>query len=347
MKTLSGFIVHFLFVALAVADNPSVVILRGNSTCGSGFVFEGEIVTNAHLVSSLCPLGDCEGLKIDGINCTKWSVSSLKRSLDLGSLNCREPIEKPSLTLGSSDDSNVTIVGYPRCGEQKTSSGEIIQKSRLHLILTAKGNYGSSGSPILNPEGKVVGIIDQAASAKSLLQSKILFQSEFPMRGINAKNLKYIKGDNFEDISQILLDYYRQIGRNLSGIDRLLFSFDFLARVEGFNFDIVESGEPALLLGYLEQIPLASNYTPLVFAATLEGRGPYFKPFKYMTNDLERKIITGKTNFEELYNGLNTNPYAGLELTMIKYSLILLISVFIIGLSLGVVLSWIWRRYRR
>lgn len=347
MKALSGILVQLLFAGVISAQNPSVVLLRGNSTCGSGFIFNNQVITNAHLVSSLCPLRDCADLKVDGISCPKWSVSGIKRSLDLGALSCSQSIEKPGLTLSTGNSSKISIVGFPKCGEQKISSGEIIHESRLHLTLTAKGNYGSSGSPILDSEGKLVGIIDQAASAKTLLQSKIFFQSEFPMRGISAKNIKYLEGNQLDQISHVLLDYYRNIGRTLSGIDRLLFSFDFLARIEGFNVDVVEAGEPPLIFGYLEQIPLSTKYSPLVFAATLEGRGPYFKPFKLLSGKIESEILSGNSEFEELYSGLKTNPYSGLELTMIKYALILLVAVLLIGIVIGIVISTAYRFWRR
>jgi hypothetical protein len=337
MKPFSGLLVQLLIVGIVTAQNPSVVLLRGDSTCGSGFVYNNRIITNAHLVSSLCPLGDCSGLKVSEIECSKWSVDSIKRSLDLGALTCSEPISKPGLTLGSSKTSSVTIVGFPRCGAQKTSTGEVIQESRLHLTLTAKGDFGSSGSPILDSDGNLIGIIDQAASAKSLLRSKILLQSEFPMRGVRAENLRYLKGPYLEEISHVLLDYYRQTVRNFSGIDRLLLSFDFLARIEGFNIDVVESGEAPLLIGYLEQIPHATRYSSLILAASLEGRGPYFKPFKPLTDETKSKIISRNEHFQELYAGLEKNPYAGLELTIIKYALILLLIALTIGIVLGIV----------
>ncbi|GEM_PF-3803691 len=347
MKALSGILVQLVFASLLLGQNPSVVLLRGNSTCGTGFVFNDRVITNAHLVSSLCPLTDCSDLKVEGISCAKWSVAGIKRSLDLGALACSDPIDKPGLSLSSGYSSKVSIVGFPKCGEQKISSGEIIQESRLHLTLTAKGNYGSSGSPILDSEGKLVGIVDQAASAKTLLQSKMFFQSEFPMRGVSAKNLKYLEGSELDQISHVLLDYYRNIGRTLSGIDRLLFSFDFLARIEGFNIDVVASGESPLLFGYLEQIPLNTKYPPLVFAATLEGRGPYFKPFKPLEGNIESEILSGNPNFQELYSGLKTNPYSGLELTMIKYAFILLVAVLLIGLVIGIAITSAYRFWRR
>lgn len=350
MKTFSGFLVQLLIVGIVTAQNSSVVLLRSDSTCGSGFVYNNRVITNAHLVSSLCPLGDCSGLRVSGIECSRWSVDSIKRSLDLGALSCSEPIVNPGLALGTGKTSTVTIVGFPRCGEQKTSTGEVIQESRLHLTLTAKGDYGSSGSPILDSDGNLIGIIDQAASAKSLLQSKILLQSDFPMRGVRAENLRYLNGPNLVEISQVLLDYYRQTIRNFSGIDRLLLSFDFLARIEGFNIDVVESGEAPLLIGYLEQIPYANRYSSLILAASLEGRGPYFKPFKPLTNETKSKIISSNKDFKELYDGLGRNPYAGLELTMIKYALILILIVLVIGIALGIIgtsaVGYIKRRVR-
>ena len=53
---------------------------------------------------------------------------------------------------------HIYVLGHPRLGLKKVSSGNIIRLERGHIIVSAYTLPGNSGSPILSEQGKVVGI---------------------------------------------------------------------------------------------------------------------------------------------------------------------------------------------
>ncbi len=172
---------------------------------GSGFIInkEGYFITNAHVVDTakntwiqipdlgrknieteiigICPDVDVALLKIK-----EFELSSIKKSLG----------EIPVINLGDSDlisrTDEILVFGYP-LGQYylKTTVGVISGlehiDSQMHFQIDAAINCGNSGGPVVNKDGKVIGIATAAIPS--------------------AENIGYILPIN--DLKIILYDLYK------------------------------------------------------------------------------------------------------------------------------------------
>jgi len=143
---------------------------------GSGFLIDekGLVVTNAHVIENAkyiwiqVPILGRKKLDVAVVGiCPDRDIALLKISDD-GLHILREALGKiPFLLLGDSDAvasaESVLVLGYP-LGQYHVKSttgivsGKEVMLSNLLLQITAPINPGSSGGPILNGQGHVVGI---------------------------------------------------------------------------------------------------------------------------------------------------------------------------------------------
>lgn len=208
--------------------------------CGTGFIdSNGYIVTNAHLIRSLCPDGDCSGMVVGsapalGAAPIHRSLTALPRikavlpAFDLGFIDAQLP---PS-TLRSGGPAQVgdevTTLGFPGCASLEYSSGVITSVDPLHLATTLRGGHGSSGSPIVNIKGEVVGLVDEAARFIDSIGA-----GPFLLRGAR------IDGTALAELPQLLpLQLDRLAAFRLALTDRALTarirgSFDLMVALEG------------------------------------------------------------------------------------------------------------------
>ena len=97
----------------------------------------------------------------------------------------------PLLTLSnqaiSSDD--YYLIGHPRTGLKKYSTGKIIQLSKGYIYLDAFSLPGNSGSPIVNQKGKLVGIHHSSKKRNDMFsRTQLIYLS----RGSSLGSLKKI-----------------------------------------------------------------------------------------------------------------------------------------------------------
>jgi len=140
------------------------------SVCGSGFFIneEGDIITNAHVVNQayvwvqIPELGRyIVNVEVIGISdrdiallrVTPESLAMIKSAL--GSV--------PFLPLGDSDSvrrsDDVLALGYPLGQQSLKSTTGVVSGHEQHMIQTSAAiNPGSSGGPLLNDMGQVIGI---------------------------------------------------------------------------------------------------------------------------------------------------------------------------------------------
>jgi hypothetical protein len=143
---------------------PAVVTIEVPNGNGSGFfIGKGLVATNYHVVR---PLSSAKVKLRDG---TKVSANVVKRAQrhDLAILELAEKqMEHETLPLGTVDDvrvgGEVIAVGSPRFLENTVTKG-IVSAIRTSDAITyiqtdAPINAGNSGGPLINREGKVVGI---------------------------------------------------------------------------------------------------------------------------------------------------------------------------------------------
>jgi len=162
-----------LFAQLSAIDllEPYKTPQQG-SACGSGFFIndEGYLITNAHVVISAKTVwGQIPSL---GKHIIDMDVIGMSPERDLALLRVtaegRELITKelggiPYLPLGDSDlvrrSDDVLALGYPLGQQSLKSTNGIISGHEHHLIqMSAPINPGSSGGPLLNVKGEVVGV---------------------------------------------------------------------------------------------------------------------------------------------------------------------------------------------
>lgn len=162
-----------LFVQISAIDllEPYKTPQQGTA-CGSGFFIndQGYLITNAHVINSAKSVwGQLPSL---GKRIIDMEVVGISFERDLALLRLtdvsRELITRelggiPYLPLGDSDlvrrSDEVLAVGYPLGQQSFKSTNGIISGHEHHLIqMSAPINPGSSGGPLLNIRGEVVGV---------------------------------------------------------------------------------------------------------------------------------------------------------------------------------------------
>jgi serine protease Do len=162
-----------LFVQISSIDllEPYKTQQQGTA-CGSGFFIndQGYLITNAHVINSAKSVwGQIPSL---GKRIIDMEVVGISFERDLALLRItdesRDLITKelggiPYLPLGDSDlvrrSDEVLAVGYPLGQQSFKSTNGIISGHEHHLIqMSAPINPGSSGGPLLNVRGEVIGV---------------------------------------------------------------------------------------------------------------------------------------------------------------------------------------------
>ncbi len=142
------------------------------TSCGSGFFIndQGYVVTNAHVVISAKNVWG--QLPSTGKRILDFKVIGISPERDLALLQAtdeaRELITKelggiPYLSLGDSDlvrrSDDVLAIGYPLGQQSCKSTTGVISGYEQHLIqISAPINPGSSGGPLVNIKGEVIGV---------------------------------------------------------------------------------------------------------------------------------------------------------------------------------------------
>lgn len=143
-----------------------------NSVTGSAFFINehGELVTNAHVVDQAAsiwiqvPSLGKRLLKVELISiCPERDLALLKLSDNAKASIIKSLGKIPFLPLGNSDDvyrsDEVLALGYPLGQQSLKSTKGVISGTEEGLIqMDAATNPGSSGGPLLNSAGEVIGI---------------------------------------------------------------------------------------------------------------------------------------------------------------------------------------------
>jgi len=144
----------------------ALVVIETDSVQGSGFIVQpdGTLITNAHVIS------DASSITVTtaaGDVYRRVYVLAEDRSRDIAILRV-DGFELPTLPLGSPTDiavgEEVLVLGAPLGLEQSASVGivggyRLTQDGTRVIQTTAPASSGSSGGPLLNADGQVVGVI--------------------------------------------------------------------------------------------------------------------------------------------------------------------------------------------
>jgi putative serine protease PepD len=156
--------------AAAAGILPSVVSVRAGSSSGSGFVLDdlGHVMTNHHVVAGASTVR----LELAGGRSVSATVVGSSEEDDIAVLRVQDPSDLDPALLGSSADlvigEPVIAVGSP-LGLQGTVTGGLVSaldreavlggQSAQRMIQTdAPINPGNSGGPLVDLEGRVVGV---------------------------------------------------------------------------------------------------------------------------------------------------------------------------------------------
>ena len=158
--------------------NKGVVEITAGQGQGSGFVYdaEGHIITNEHVVAGTSSVS----VRFWNGKTFKASVGGTDASTDLAVLKVDAPVSQLfPLSLGDSTKlvvgDQVVAIGSPFGLEGTVTSGIV---SALHREMTSPNhfaidnsiqtdaaiNHGNSGGPLLNAQGKIVGVNSQIES---------------------------------------------------------------------------------------------------------------------------------------------------------------------------------------
>ena len=146
----------------------SVVIVSTNVGQGTGFIIneEGYLVTNYHVVEGATIAGI---YTFDGEGPYQLELIGANSLMDIALLKIDGNFDK--IELGDSDDiqigEKVIAIGNPYGLQFSATSGSVSQIHRegpnkldIYIQIDAAINPGNSGGPLINKQGKVIGIIN-------------------------------------------------------------------------------------------------------------------------------------------------------------------------------------------
>jgi tetratricopeptide (TPR) repeat protein len=150
---------------IAKRNTSSVMLLSDENSLGTGFILseDGVLVTNFHVISAgkkMVAKSHTGGLyEVQAVLATDKVRDIAILKLGAKNLNALELAAPTTVSPGS----KIVVIGNPVGLESTVSEGIVSAKRQLGdygevLQITAPISPGSSGSPVLNKEGKVVGI---------------------------------------------------------------------------------------------------------------------------------------------------------------------------------------------
>lgn len=139
----------------------AVVLVTTEKGSGSGFNIDksGIFITNYHVIEN------AENIRLSyasGGGITVKEVVAFKE-IDIAFLKVESSEELPILNLESKKDilknESITVIGSPLSFFNIVTKGNVIEVDNKRLILDAPIFRGSSGSPVINRDGNVIGVV--------------------------------------------------------------------------------------------------------------------------------------------------------------------------------------------
>ena len=147
---------------------------------GTGIIISStSIVTNLHVVAKLRSKDSEISIRTkDGAFVKFKRIKRTFALYDLAELEV-EVVNASGLTFGSLSSDKVYAFGYPKEGKSWQIRGENVKQQNINYTFSADSyiNKGSSGGPILNDKGEIVGII-HSAGGNYLLATPVKHLSE-------------------------------------------------------------------------------------------------------------------------------------------------------------------------
>ncbi len=140
----------------------SVVVIHTASGAGSGFVIEENVIlTNAHVV------GDYSNVNVELYDKTKLNgvVIKVDENIDLALVQVNKDLTPLALNSHTPEiGQDVYVIGAPKDMSYTMTKGIVSALDRSlggnkYIQIDASVNSGNSGGPLLDEEGKVLGVI--------------------------------------------------------------------------------------------------------------------------------------------------------------------------------------------
>jgi S1-C subfamily serine protease len=158
------------YVQLVARAKPCVALIEietdQDTVRGTGFFIssDGYLVTNEHVIDGAHRNSDVTVTGIDGVNYPVRGLVYANKDDDIAILkvNC---INAPYLEIDPDDDlmegQTILTIGCPKGLTGTVSNGLIssIRKDEGVIQISAPISHGSSGGPVLNEQGMVVGVV--------------------------------------------------------------------------------------------------------------------------------------------------------------------------------------------
>ena len=341
-------------------------------SCGSGVLLaDGLVLTNSHLIHSICKFGDCANLEIHASS-NAWAASSAELVVDIPSIDVALLIPKPPLGKGIFALSETAVpqlgfqvatLSFPGCGDLTSTAGKVEKVNEIKLYTSCLGQHGSSGGVIFDKNYKLVGLIDEAGDLLSAASS-LLVGTNFKLRGSRAdvisKVLAKPEAEQTLVEAALLYAYYKSEVMNSSGWTRVWAGLDFMAIFEDFRkraellghagFSGVDQYISSLAL--IKTMPNSTELQNLIVllsaAYSTENKGPFYKLLVPLDLGLFAKQLRahGKNetqidSLREIVRGAAAQGYPGVQLFLLgKSVLYFLIALLVSGIwafSLGTI----------
>lgn len=217
--------------------------------CGSGFFVEdgAALVTNAHVVELLCAGTVCPSLRIDHDSGQGHFESALPAdtvdlkvrlrlpSIDLAILDLppslRSPFSLEFSTATAPAGAEISLLGYPGCLALEETRGAISDITTTSFLSGARGASGSSGGPVLDASGNVVGVAFQSDSLLRPIYDAV-GRGSYPLRAVRAELLHTLFATPASTLRSteagLLLELYSKDVAPFGGLIRLKRGLQFL-----------------------------------------------------------------------------------------------------------------------
>lgn len=359
------------------ASIAQVVRLESGSGCGTGVMLqEGYVLTAHHVVAQPCVSGECVGLSIHraprvGSPATELVEGTPKMlrsspAFDLALLQVDSAAQgEPQLpTIPMAPGATLFSYSFPGCGALTLTSGAA-EDTRSPLVKTSLlGSFGSSGAPVFDEQGALVGMADQAAEVVGAIRARVS-GTPFSLRVVTMEAIAAILSAAPElqctvEAEQLVAHYQHQVQQH-GGVRRALMGLEFLktartllpcAGHEGFPraalAHVLQRGSS---LDYLLAAPFEDSRTmrafeSLVLSYNLEEGGPYLAPLQRIHPQRVSAALarSGRPqahleHLEQLLSSAASSRYPGLEMFGWVATLLLLALGVAWGASAGAVFA--------
>lgn len=216
MKKVSTFLLFIIFTLAAFAQEKThaqiaqlygdavvtvnVIKKDGSTYSGSGFIIhsDGLIATAAHVIENALAITFTFKNGVISKEATILAKTS-DETIDLAVLQIPNK-NLPSVILGNSDNikagDEITVIGNPRRLQNTITNGLIsqirkISKKVLWLQISAPISPSSSGSPVFNKQGEVIGIVMSSLKGEGNQNINFAVPSNYLLNLIDENNISF------------------------------------------------------------------------------------------------------------------------------------------------------------